>query len=452
MIGVLNAVLLVLSVMFIAYVLCILVPFLRHKPITPGDTSEFEWHLFIPCRDEETVVDETIRRAMTDFPEAHVWVIDDDSDDRTAQIADEYAATNDHVHVVRRIRPNARLGKGSALNSAYAALNEWLAADTDRSRVIIGVVDADGELDPAALRTVASSTVFGRAETGAAQIAVWMKNRGDTHPLPDKGRVANWFASSLLRLQDIEFRTVIAGMQSLRSKTGTVGLGGNGQFARLSTLDKIGEQYGEPWHGALLEDYELGVHVLLAGYEVKHVYDTHVSQEALPSLKRLMVQRTRWAQGNIQCVKYIKDVAASPYFDSVGVIETAYYLFLPFAQVIGLTAFVTATALTVPKYIADPASLQITPNLLLSLFGLMLAFSITPFGMWGVIYKYRCEPSASLAQGIRWGLGMWLYVYYTYICIIYAFIRIIRRRNGWAKTRRNAEITAPAGASIAIEH
>ncbi|MDO5764033.1 MAG: glycosyltransferase, partial [Bifidobacteriaceae bacterium] len=249
--------------------------------------------LFIPCRDEETVVDATIRRAMKDFPEAHVWVIDDDSDDRTVDIANEYSGINSKIHVVRRKRPNARMGKGSALNGAYKALNQWLPSTIDRSRVIIGVVDADGELAPDALAVVASQSVFGRAKTGAAQIAVWMKNRDDKNPLPAQGRIANWFASSLLRLQDIEFRTVIAGMQSLRERTGTVGLGGNGQFARLSTLDAIAEQYGEPWHGALLEDYELGVHVLLAGYEVKHVYDTHVSQEALPDLKRLMMWQCR---------------------------------------------------------------------------------------------------------------------------------------------------------------
>lgn len=451
MIGLLNAILLVLTVMFIAYVLCILIPFLRHKPIEHGATDEFQWHLFIPCRDEETVVDATIRRAMKDFPEAHVWVIDDDSDDRTVDIANEYSGINSKIHVVRRKRPNARMGKGSALNGAYKALNQWLPSTIDRSRVIIGVVDADGELAPDALAVVASQSVFGRAKTGAAQIAVWMKNRDDKNPLPAQGRIANWFASSLLRLQDIEFRTVIAGMQSLRERTGTVGLGGNGQFARLSTLDAIAEQYGEPWHGALLEDYELGVHVLLAGYEVKHVYDTHVSQEALPDLKRLMVQRTRWAQGNIQCVKYIKDVAMSPHFDSAGVIETAYYLFLPFAQIIGLVALVASTAIAVPPYLTNPDNYTVTPVLLVSLLALLVVFSVIPFGLWGVVYKYRCEPSASLRSGIFWGVGMWLYVYYTYICIIHAFVRVLRGNNGWAKTRRNADVLINRG-SVAIEH
>jgi len=447
----LNSFTLLLGVMFVAYVVCILVPFLRHRPSPRGDPAEFSWHVFIPCRDEAAVIDTTIRRARTDFPDAHVWVIDDDSEDRTADIVASHACHDAHVHMVSRRRPDARVGKGGALNAAYRALNDWLPGDADRARVIVGVVDADGELAPDALRVVAARDVFGDDRTGAAQIAVWMKNRADRQPYPGRGRLSNAFASLLVRLQDVEFRTVIAGMQALRRKTGTVGLGGNGQFTRLSVLDAISDSYREPWHGALLEDYELGIHVLLAGYQVRHVYDTHVAQEALPSLRRLLTQRTRWAQGNIQCVKYLKDIASSAHFDSVGVIETTYYLILPFLQMVGGLAFLAVGSWTTVHALSDPQILAIETGQIWAVATLILLFSVAPFAVWGFVYKVRCEPESSWLQALLWGLAMWFYVYYMYVCIARAFLRILRGKSGWSKTRRNAEAHRVVNGSVAVE-
>ncbi|MBT2483979.1 MULTISPECIES: glycosyltransferase [unclassified Microbacterium] len=451
MIAILSAFTLLLGVTFVAYVVSILVPFLRHRPVAEGNPHEFEWHIFIPCRDEAVVIDQTIARARNDFPMAHVWVIDDDSDDETAAITESHALVDDHVHLVRRVRPNARTGKGDALNSAYDALQEWLPADADHSRVIVAVVDADGELAPNALEVVSSPEIFGESKTGAAQIAVWMKNRDDPRPLPDQGRLANAFARNLIRMQDLEFRTVISGMQALRARTGTVGLGGNGQFTRLDVLDAIGRGYGRPWHGALLEDYELGVHVMLAGYEVRHVYDTHVSQEALPSLRRLLTQRTRWAQGNIQCVKYLKDIFNSSNVDTGGVIESAYYLLLPFLQILGGIALLILTGTAIAFGIQHPDVIESNIGQVWGLLALNIIFSVTPFAIWGIVYKLKCEPEASWARALFWGLEVWLYVYNIYICIARAFVRVARGKNGWSKTRRNAEAHVVVAGSVAVE-
>ena len=71
-------------------------------------------------------------------------------------------------------------------------------------------------------------------------------------------------------MQDLEFRTTIAAMQMLRIRTGSVGMGGNGQFTRMSVLDDIGTQHGLPWHDALLEDYELGLRALLSGHQNRY--------------------------------------------------------------------------------------------------------------------------------------------------------------------------------------
>lgn len=450
MTGVLQSFLLFLSIAFLAYIVLILVPFLRHRPIAPGDAHDFDFHIFVPCRDEEVVIAATIHRARTDFPSAHLWVIDDDSDDATSDIATAAARRDDHVHLVQRRRPNARTGKGDALNAAFRALEAWLPPDCARDDVIVVVVDADGEMAPDALDVCASDEVFGDARVGAAQIAVWMRNRADRRPYPDRGWFPNAVARWLVRMQDLEFRTVIAGMQSLRARTSTVGLGGNGQFTRLSALDSIADAHGEPWHGALLEDYELGVHVLLAGWTVRHVYDTHVSQEALPSLRRLLTQRTRWAQGNIQCIRYVPQIVGSPHIDSGGVVETCYYLLLPFIQILGCLAYLVVTARIVATSLTTPAT---EPSLIavVLIVVLVVLFGIAPFALWGPIYKLRCEPTTSWPRAILYGLGAWIYVYYMYVCIARAFWRIARGKNGWSKTRRNAESHVTVRGSVAIE-
>ena len=80
------------------------------------------------------------------------------------------------------------------------------------------------------------------------------------------------FGRVLRDFQDAEFRTTIAAMQVLRGYTLSVGLGGNGQFSRLAALDAIGASAGDPWHGSLLEDYELSLHLMLAGWQTRYLH------------------------------------------------------------------------------------------------------------------------------------------------------------------------------------
>jgi 1,2-diacylglycerol 3-beta-glucosyltransferase len=439
MTSLLGSISLVLTVMFLAYMTFILIPYVRRRKEQPGDPALFEWHIFVPCRDEAAVIATTIGRQRERFPAAHLWVIDDDSDDETSAIIQAHADVDPFVHLVQRRRPLARTGKGDALNSAYDDLCRWLPAGADRDRIIVAVVDADGEMAANALAAVASDECFGDPIVGAAQITVWMKNRDDRRPYPERGRVANAFARYLIRMQDVEFRTVILAMQSLRSKTGTVGLGGNGQFTRLSVLDRIGEGYGAPWHGALLEDYELGLHVILAGYENRQVHDTYVAQEALPSLRRLLAQRTRWSQGNIQCVKYISDIVRSRHFDSSGVLECLYYLFLPFLQIIGLLVIVLTLIFQGAAIASDPVVVSGLIDHMWAFVLLGLLFGIGPFAVWGVLYKLRCEPGSTWLQAVGWGAGLFFFVQYILISVTRAMLRVALGRNGWAKTRRNAE-------------
>ena len=63
---------LVVSILFVQYVVAILVPYLRRKPSRTADPDRFAWHFLVPARDEEVVIGTTIRRLRSDLPLAHV--------------------------------------------------------------------------------------------------------------------------------------------------------------------------------------------------------------------------------------------------------------------------------------------------------------------------------------------------------------------------------------------
>ncbi|WP_371655713.1 MULTISPECIES: glycosyltransferase [unclassified Streptomyces] len=403
--------------------------YLNRPRTEPGDAAALDWHFFVPCRDEEAVVGATVSQLRADFPAAHVWVVDDDSDDRTGLIVAALAEDDRRVHLVRRVRPEARTGKGDALNAAYDQLGEFLPEGADRDRVVVCVVDADGRLDPHALELVSGPAAFGDPEVGGVQVSVRMRNVDDPRPLPERGRVANAFARLLVRVQDMEFAVSNAGMQLLRGRTGSVGLGGNGQFTRLSALDRIADAERRPWQrGALLEDYELGLHMILAGFRITHIADTWVSQEGLPHARRLLTQRTRWAQGNLQCVRYAPRIVSSRHYSGRGVLEALYTFCQPVAHL--LTLALGAAMLV----LGGVGSLVLWPLTLV-----LAALAIGPFVLWGPVYRRDHAPDASRLTAVLWGVALWLYAYHLFVVSARAFVRMARGRNGWAKTRRNAE-------------
>jgi 1,2-diacylglycerol 3-beta-glucosyltransferase len=433
--GLTQALALTMSVAFLTYVCLIVVPYLRHRPAEPGDTSAFDWHFLVPCRDEEAVIGNTVRYLLDTFESAHVWVIDDASDDDTADIVSSF--TDPRVHLVRRVRPEARTGKGDALNAAHRVLVDSLPEDADLMRTIVVVVDADGRPAPDCLEACAADHLFGDETIGAVQIDVWMSNRG---VLPAHGSwLGRRVGAGLVRMQDLEFRTAIAAIQMSRGITGTISMGGNGQFTRLAALESIADESG-PWRGALLEDFELGVHLLTAGWRTGFTRDTHVAQEGLYSLCRFLSQRTRWGQGTMQCARYVRRIWDSGHLTTLGAAEMLYYLAQPWMQLLGTLVYPIPFLLLGIRASADPVEVWTWFSggawLLFAVYG---SFGLLPFLVWGPIYRAKCEPSVNPLRGIAYGFAYAIYIYTFYITSWRALFRLIRKRNGWTKTRRNSE-------------
>ncbi|GAA1946969.1 glycosyltransferase family 2 protein [Amycolatopsis minnesotensis] len=443
---------LTMSVAFIVYVIVIVVPFLRREPAPVGDADRFSWHFFVPCRDEQTVIGETVRYLRSTFPAAHVWVVDDDSEDRTARVVRSLwrrdGQYDPFLHLVCRRRPDARTGKGDALNAAYRELNAWSDGSVPRSDVVVVVVDADGRPAPNCLTVCAADHLFGDGTIGAVQLDVRMGNRST--PPPRKSWFGRAFGLKLAQLQDLEFRTAIAAIQTSRGFTGTISMGGNGQFTRLTALDSIAGEDGTPWRGSLLEDFELGVHLLTAGWRTGYTPDSYVAQEGLYSLRRFLVQRTRWGQGTMQCLRYLRRIWDSPHISTFGAAEMMYYLAQPWMQLLGSLLYPIPFLVLLVNTAGDPATMWswFTDGAWI-LFAIYGSFGLLPFVMWGPIYQWKCLRSKNILAGFGMGLAYAAYIYTFYITSWRALFRLVRGRNGWSKTRRNTE--AATGAKVALD-
>ncbi|MGI8778042.1 MAG: glycosyltransferase [Acidimicrobiales bacterium] len=416
---------------FAGYVTTFVLPVVRHRPNRPGDARAFEWHFLIPCLDEAVVIERTVRELTATMPAAEVWCIDDASVDGTPEILDRLAARHPKVHVVRRHGPEARRGKGPVLNAGWRAIVASIPADTDLDRVIVGVIDADGILDPECPAMISGTTFLGDPLISAVQIKVRIFE-DDMHLGGNRSRRSRFLA----RMQDLDFTSPIAGMQMFRRRVGTCGLGGTGQFTRLSSLSRVAGENDTPWRRSLLEDFELGLHILLTGGRTDYCHDTWVAQEAVPTVGGLIRQRSRWIQGTIQCSRYLGEVWRSPWISRAGKIEITKFLAGPWLQMCSDVGALVLLA----TLLARPAGGGVFPGApgagtrrLITLFVLLTVARRVP---WGPIYRHTQAPDLSRSQAWTLGVANSVFAPVHDVACWWALVRILRGRDGWKKTRR----------------
>ena len=268
----------------------------------------------MPALNEQITIGDSVTRLLgVPVARRKIIVIDDGSDDATPEILAAYRHPD--LHVLRRDKPDARVGKAEALNAAYRMLGQLLPA-ADRERVIVCVVDADGRIAPDGPGHVAGH--FADPGVGGVQSLVRIYNR----------------ETLLARMQDIEFSVYGHVYQAGRNRSGTAGMGGNGQFNRLSALDAIAVG-GGPWRNRLTEDQDLGLRLLTAGWKSHQELRAVVEQQGVPRVRPLLRQRTRWSQGNLQAVDLIGAIWRAPFPRHARAEEVAYLLMPLWQAVIG---------------------------------------------------------------------------------------------------------------------
>jgi 1,2-diacylglycerol 3-beta-glucosyltransferase len=379
-------------------------------------------YFLVPCLNEERVIGATVQRLLGE-PGARVIVIDDGSSDSTADTARQAAADRGGVRrltVVTRSGVDSRRGKGAALNAAFPLVQR----DVKRRRldpddVVIAVMDADGRLSAGAVN--AAMELFATEEVGGVQLIVRIRDR----------------RKLMSQFQDIEFWMISALSQLARSISGTVSLGGNGQFTRLSALEELD---GDPWSLSLTEDLDLGLRLIAAGWQITTTKFGYVDQQGVDTFAGLLKQRTRWYQGHMAAMGRLPQLWQSNQVGEVAVLEVTSYLLVPwlvvlpwsilqqwiiFQLVAGSGRGIFASGLgTLPWRVTYGAFwylLSFAPNLLI-----------------GFIYSRRTK-AVSLRRAVVLGHLMIAWNYVGYLAAWRALVRMARRRNNWDKTTRNIE-------------
>lgn len=403
---------------------------LRHRygGPDPVDPDGMLWVFVVPALNEEVTLADSLQRLQAvECRHRRIVVVDDGSDDATPEVLGAFE--DPEVIVLRRDLPEARQGKAAALNHAWRHVSERVGAGTfgdfDAASTVMAVVDADGRLDPGA--PLAVSGWFAQPDVGGVQVRVRIYNRH---------RLLTW-------CQDVEFGVFAMLYQAARARLGTAGMGGNGQFNRLSALDQLAAHGGErpdehdgPWRDKLTEDQDLGLRLVEAGWRCGQDNRTSVDQQGLPGLTKLFRQRTRWAQGNLQAMRQLPRMHSVP--RSFGArVDLHLWLLQPVLQGIVGVAMASSVVVWATRDIGF-----LPGNWVMVVVFYLLGFT-------GVILGCIARCGRGPLNWVRGWLIANVYAAYTWLLwpvLLRATFRQVVRRGNWVKTPRET-LVADSGAT-----
>ena len=366
--------------------------------------------LLVPALNEERVIGRTIASLLGLRGNFLALVIDDGSDDETVAAVRPFLA-DVRLRLLEQPLEQARRGKGHALNTAYATIRRLGLTDEryGPENVITVVFDADTRVEPDFLHTVAP--YFRDPTVAGVQSAVRMYNA-------DRNLLTLW--------QHLEFAIWGKFFCRAKDRLGSATLGGNGQCVRLSALSELGS---EPWRASsLTEDLDLSLRLLRRGWRLRFCHSVAVWQEAVPRLRALVRQRSRWLQGHVVCWQHLPALLRSR-LPVVARFELLLFLVLPaLVMPIGLVSVINWL---VVLFFKDWDGLNVVSLLM----AYVLGFGIAPLVM--AAWKPLDEP------------GLWRTLVHAHLFVLYFFIwfaagvvvywHILLGRRAWLKTGRVAE-------------
>jgi cellulose synthase/poly-beta-1,6-N-acetylglucosamine synthase-like glycosyltransferase len=238
------------------------------------DDPTLSFSLLVPARHEQGVLATTLERlTRLAHPDFEVIAIVGHDDPQTEVVARQAASrAPDRIRVV--VDDSEPKNKPKALNRALAECR----GD------VVGVFDAEDDVDPRLLRVVDSA--FRRHAAHVVQGGVQLVDLR-----------SSWFSGRNCLEYFFWFRSRL----HLHARHGFIPLGGNTVFVRTDLLRAVGGWDAE----CLAEDCELGVRLSSLGATVAVAYDAHlVTREETPhSMAALVKQRTRWNQGFLQVLR-----------------------------------------------------------------------------------------------------------------------------------------------------
>ena len=248
-------------------------------PIPDDEAADYPYvSIMVSAKNEEAVVEPLVQALCSlDYPSDRydLWMIDDDSSDRTPELLDQLALQYEQLNVIHR-PANAGGGKSGALNQVYPLVK----GD------IIAVFDADAHVPKDLLRRVLP--IFDRDQVGAVQVRkAVLQGNPNYRPRPRNFWISGQVAEMALDSYFQQQRIAIGGIGELR---------GNGQFVRRGALDHCGG-----WNEqTITDDLDLTLRLHLDRWDIDFLTVPAVEEEGVTRAIALWHQRNRWAEGGYQ--------------------------------------------------------------------------------------------------------------------------------------------------------
>ena len=240
------------------------------RPFCPVNYDEEPWEpwvdIFIAAKNEQRVIEQTVRNFFKlDYAKFNVWVIDDASSDSTAEILERLQSEFARLKVLRR-SAGSFPGKSAALNDALPL----------SKGEVIAVFDADAFVAPDFLNM--TLPVLQPEGIGALQA---------------QKRIYEHQSGFLVNCQASEYALDTYFQMGKDLIGGAVELRGNGELIKRQALIDVGG-----WNAkSITDDLDLSMRLLINNYDLRFVPHAWVWEEGVPTLKGLLRQRRRWAEG-----------------------------------------------------------------------------------------------------------------------------------------------------------
>ena len=385
-----------------------------HDPLPPVRARAKSVVVVLPCLNEERRLGDTLGQLVAmDQPRMSILVVDDASSDGTADLV--RTLRDPRVHLLQRTSPQARQGRGPALNAALAHLRRGAVPTLpDPSDVVVCVLNPGERWEGDTLAAVLP--MFDDPRVGVVELA---------------SRVDDRERKILARVQDLEELLRAEVIQRGRQHFGSESLGCAGQFVRLSALRSLG---ATPWSRGLAPEVDLGVRLLLDGWRTRFTCASAVHRPGPAGIGDWLGQRTRRAQGQIQCWPLVPEVMQ--HLGGMTRVHLLHRLSSPvpllFSSLVATALVLWAGALTVG----------------------VAAGSVTPSWWWASPYLVALVPAVFLAEvyreasgdargvGARWRTVLVMHLYAGYAVLWsaagwWALVRVLTRRRGRRGSNRS---------------
>ncbi len=373
--------------------------------LTKQTVRDFDdFFVLVPALNERSTIKSTIQLLLEDLKALPVKttlvVIDDASDDGTGDILRSLNYRD--LKIISRHLPDARKGKGLALDSALVWIN---LLNLSPNRTIVGVIDADSSPNPTVLKDIYHG--FTHSHYDLVQTGIQIVHQ----------------KTFLLKMQSFEFQCANYLAQVIRTDWGSGIASGNGQFMTLKMTNEV------QWGTSLLEDLQFSLKGLFKGYRGLFLSKTFMPQQGLTSYKALVRQRTRWSQGGFECLfQYGRKIWKSHNIPSILKTDLLVFMLIPFlALFISAESFLATATMLVLIFIHPGTTISVV-------LVLVVTSALITALMLKNAEKLQDKPIYNKKEELAITFGNLIYIWVLTPVLYLAFVWMLVGRNNWTKT------------------